>query len=70
MFMPLQAKEIGTDNREPTGTGTITERLTIHCDTIKEAYIRPIAKTLDWGKQRQMWKRLRKGTIGLQRKAI
>jgi len=28
-------------------------------DPIKEADIRPIAKTLDWTKQRQMWSRLR-----------
>jgi hypothetical protein len=28
-------------------------------DSIKEADIRPIAKTLDWNKQRQMWNRLR-----------
>ena len=28
-------------------------------DPIKEADIRPIAKTLDWNKQRQMWTRLR-----------
>jgi hypothetical protein len=39
-------------------------------DPIKEADIRPIAKTLDWIKQRQMWKRLRQGTNGLQRKTI
>jgi hypothetical protein len=39
-------------------------------DPIKEADLRPIAKTLDWNKQRQMWKRLRQGTIGLQRKTI
>lgn len=37
-------------------------------DTIKEADIRPIAKTLDWCKQRQMWSRLRQSTIGLQGK--
>lgn len=30
-------------------------------DPIKEADIRPIAKTLDWNKQRQMWNKLRKG---------
>ena len=29
-------------------------------DTIKEADIRPIAKTLDWSKQRQMWRELKK----------
>jgi hypothetical protein len=29
-------------------------------DAIKEADIRPIAKTLDWSKQRQMWKELKK----------
>ena len=29
-------------------------------DSIKEADIRPIAKTLDWNKQRQMWKGLKK----------
>ena len=29
-------------------------------DPIKEADIRPIAKTLDWNKQRQMWKGLKK----------
>ena len=28
-------------------------------DTIKEADIRPIAKTLDWNKQRQMWKQMK-----------
>jgi hypothetical protein len=28
-------------------------------DAIKEADLRPIAKTLDWNKQRQMWSRLR-----------
>ena len=27
-------------------------------DPIKEADIRPIAKSLDWNKQRQMWKQL------------
>jgi hypothetical protein len=32
-------------------------------DPIKEADIRPIAKTLDWSKQRQMWNRLRQGVI-------
>jgi hypothetical protein len=29
-------------------------------DSIKEADIRPIAKTLDWSKQRQMWNGLKK----------
>ena len=29
-------------------------------DSIKEADSRPIAKTLDWNKQRQMWKGLKK----------
>jgi hypothetical protein len=29
-------------------------------DPIKEVDIRPIAKTLDWSKQRQMWKELKK----------
>jgi hypothetical protein len=29
-------------------------------DSIKEADIRPIAKTLDWNKQRQMWRELNK----------
>jgi hypothetical protein len=29
-------------------------------DAIKEADIRPIAKTLDWNKQRQMWRDLKK----------
>lgn len=29
-------------------------------DSIKEADIRPIAKTLDWNKQRQMWRDLKK----------
>jgi hypothetical protein len=28
-------------------------------DPIKEADIRPIAKTLDWSKQRQMWKQMK-----------
>ena len=28
-------------------------------DAIKEADIRPIAKTLDWNKQRQMWKQMK-----------
>ena len=37
-------------------------------DSIKEADIRPIAKTLDWNKQRQIWSRLGQSTIGLQRK--
>ena len=32
-------------------------------DPIKEADVRPIAKTLDWKKQRQMWQRLRLGNI-------
>ena len=32
-------------------------------DPIKEADIRPIAKTLDWNKQRHMWNRLRQGVI-------
>ncbi len=39
-------------------------------DAIKEADIRPIAKTLDWNKQRQMWSRLRQSTIGLPGKTI
>jgi hypothetical protein len=29
-------------------------------DTIKEADLRPIAKTLDWNKQRQMWRELKR----------
>jgi hypothetical protein len=29
-------------------------------DSIKEADIRPIAKTLDWNKQRHMWRELKK----------
>ena len=33
-------------------------------DAIKEADVRPIAKTLDWNKQRQMWNRLRNGVNG------
>lgn len=37
-------------------------------DPIKEADIRPIAKTLDWNKQRQIWSRLGQITIGLQGK--
>jgi hypothetical protein len=28
-------------------------------DAIKEAELRPIAKMLEWNKQRQMWSRLR-----------
>lgn len=28
-------------------------------DIIKEADLRPIAKTLDWSKQRQMWKQMK-----------
>ena len=28
-------------------------------DPIKEADLRPIAKTLDWNKQRQMWKQMK-----------
>ena len=31
---------------------------------IKEADLRPIAKTLDWKKQRQMWNKLRQGVTG------
>lgn len=31
-------------------------------DAIKEADIRPIAKTLDWNKQRQMWRELKKNS--------
>lgn len=34
-------------------------RITQGRDTIKEADIRPIAKTHDWSKQRHMWSRLR-----------
>jgi hypothetical protein len=34
-------------------------------DPIKESDLRPIAKTLDWGKQRQMWNKLRQSTSGL-----
>ncbi len=34
-------------------------KTTLGRDSIKEADIRPIAKTLDWTKQRQMWNRLR-----------
>jgi len=37
-------------------------------DSIKDADIRPIAKTLDWNKQRQMWNRLRQSTTCLQGK--
>ncbi|MBL8888415.1 MAG: hypothetical protein JNL67_00440 [Planctomycetaceae bacterium] len=33
-------------------------------DPIKEADLRPIAKTLDWKKQRQMWNKLRQGVTG------
>jgi hypothetical protein len=32
-------------------------------DPIKEADIRPIAKTLDWSKQRQMWRELHKAIM-------
>jgi hypothetical protein len=28
-------------------------------DAIKEAVLRPIAKTLDWKRQRQMWKQMK-----------
>jgi hypothetical protein len=35
-------------------------RITQGRDTIKEADIRPIAKTLDWSKQRHMWRELKK----------
>ncbi len=28
-------------------------------DAIKEADIRPVAKTLEWNKQRQMWRELK-----------
>jgi hypothetical protein len=31
-------------------------------DPIKEADLRPIAKTLDWNKQRQMWRELKKNS--------
>ena len=31
-------------------------------DPIKEADIRPLAKTLDWNKQRQMWRELKKNS--------
>ncbi len=34
-------------------------------DPIKESNLRPIAKTLDWGKQRKMWNKLRQNTISL-----
>lgn len=34
-------------------------------DPIKEADLRPIAKTLDWNKQRHMWKLLCQKAIGL-----
>jgi hypothetical protein len=35
-------------------------RITQGRDTIKEADLRPIAKTLDWNMQRQMWRELKK----------
>ena len=34
-------------------------RTTQGLDSIKEADIRSIAKTLDWNKQRQMWRELK-----------
>ncbi|MBM3965946.1 MAG: hypothetical protein FJ308_12915 [Planctomycetes bacterium] len=37
-------------------------RITQGRDSIKEADIRPIAKTLDWNKQRQMWRELKKNS--------
>ncbi|MCY2976754.1 MAG: hypothetical protein NTW52_19015 [Planctomycetota bacterium] len=40
-------------------------RTTTGRDAIKEADLRPIAKTLDWNKQRQMWKLLCQKAIGL-----
>jgi hypothetical protein len=33
-------------------------RITQGRDAIKEADLRPFAKTLDWSKQRQMWREL------------
>ena len=33
-------------------------------ETIKEAEVRLIAKTLDWKKQRQMWRSLRQRSHG------
>ena len=38
-------------------------RITQGRDPIKEADLRPIAKTLDWSKQRQMWHKLRKNAV-------
>lgn len=37
-------------------------RITQGRDTIKEVDIRPIAKTLDWNKQRHMWRELQKSS--------
>lgn len=34
-------------------------RTTQSRDAIKEAELRPIAKILDWNKQRQMWKQMK-----------
>jgi hypothetical protein len=34
-------------------------RITQGGDPIKESNLRPIAKTLDWGKQRQMWNQMK-----------
>ena len=45
-------------------------RITQGRDAIKEADIRPVAKTLDWNKQRQMWSRLRQSTLGSLGKTI
>ena len=35
-------------------------------DAIKEAELRPIDKTLDWNKQRQMWRELENRSLALQ----
>jgi len=52
----------GLDNLAPDIQEEILflPRTTHGRDSIKEADIRPIAKTLDWNKQRQMWRELKK----------
>lgn len=51
---------MGLDNLAPDiqEESLFLPRTTRGRDAIKEADIRPIAKTLDWIKQRKMWKQL------------
>ena len=47
------------DSTNHTGYAQTIVKTTKSRDAIKQAELRPIAKTLDWNKQRQMWRELK-----------